>query len=183
MPCEKLSEILDCGCPIGSLRDMMNKSMILTLLLPVLLLRVSVSAAEEVDSRKLYAQLGAYAHYSDDEDFSGAPLMASFEIRNSRNRLYGLSLFNNSFGQFSQFVYYGWEFPLPRLHRYARAKLALGIVHGYRDEFEDELALNFGRFAPGLVPAIGFKKDGLGVDLVVLSNAALMIAVGKDFDL
>ncbi|MEM9529455.1 MAG: hypothetical protein AAGA23_00915 [Pseudomonadota bacterium] len=139
--------------------------------------------AEEKDGHWLYAQIGAYEHYSDDEDFRGTPVMVSFEVHNARNRFYGLSLFDNSFGQFSQFVYYGWEFPLPRLHRYARAKLALGIVHGYRGEFEDELALNFGRFAPGLVPAIGFKKDGLGVDLLVLSNAALMLSVGKDFDL
>lgn len=152
-------------------------------LLAALLAQASSSLAQEQDSRWLYAQVGAYAHYDDDDDFSGAPLMLAFEVRNSRNRLYGLSLFNNSFGQFSQFVYYGWEFPLPRLHRYARAKLALGIVHGYRDEFEDELALNYGRFAPGLVPAIGFKKNGLGVDLLVLSNAALMLSVGKDFDL
>ena len=138
---------------------------------------------QESEPHWLYAQVGAYTHYSDDEDFDGAPVMLTVEVRNARNRLYGLSLFNNSFGQFSQFAYVGWEYPLPRLHRYARAKLVLGLVHGYRDEFEGELPLSFGNFAPGLVPAIGFKKDGFGVDLVILSNAALMIAVGKDFDL
>lgn len=161
----------------------MSKKVFIGAALLVGFLVSSAGLAEEKDGRWLYAQIGAYEHYSDDEDFRGTPVMLSFEVHNTSNRFYGLSLFDNSFGQFSQFVYYGWEFPLPRLHQYARAKLALGIVHGYRDEFEDELALSFGRFAPGLVPAIGFKKNGLGVDLLVLSNAALMISVGKDFDL
>ncbi len=159
--------------------------LVLLTLVPSVHAQADQASLDNVDDsrRWLYAQVGAYGHYSDDEDFDGAPLMLTVEIRNSRNRLYGLSLFNNSFGQFSQFAYVGWEYPLPKLHRYARAKLAVGLVHGYRDEFEGELPLSFGNFAPGLVPAIGFKKDGLGVDLVVLSNAALMIAVGKDFDL
>ena len=134
---------------------------------------------------RIFLQFGAYAHYTqDDEDErEGPPVVAAIEWLKPNRTYYGLSLFNNSFGQFSQFVYVGKEFPLRRFHEYLRARLSVGIVHGYEDEHEDDLPLNYKDFAPGLVPSLGFKKDGYAVDVVLLSNAAIMLNLGFDIEI
>lgn len=132
----------------------------------------------------IFLQVGTYTHYTkdDDGDREGPPIAAAIEWLKPNRWYYGLSLFNNSFGQFSQFLYVGKEFPLPRFHPLLRARVSGGIVHGYKDEFEDKLPLNFGGFAPGIVPSLGFKKNGYAVDVVFLSNAGVMLMVGLDID-
>ena len=49
-----------------------------------------------------YLQGGAYIHYTDDEDYEGPPLFAGVEYVKSDKWRYGVSMFQNSFGQFSQ---------------------------------------------------------------------------------
>jgi len=107
--------------------------------------------------------------------------VVNLEVNRESNWLYGLSLFNNSFGQFSQYLYLGKKWELPKIQKYLHVKLTGGVVHGYKDEFEDKLAFNSNGFAPGIVPSIGFKKDRLALDLIILGDAALMLAVGYDF--
>ncbi len=132
----------------------------------------------------IFLQVGTYAHYTKDKDGDreGPPIVAAIEWLKPNRWYYGLSLFNNSFGQFSQFAYVGKEFPLPRFHPLLRARVAGGIVHGYKDEHEGKLPLNVGAFAPGIVPSLGFKKNGYAFDVVFLSNAAIMLMMGLDID-
>ncbi|MDJ0656509.1 MAG: hypothetical protein QNJ40_20280 [Xanthomonadales bacterium] len=149
------------------------------------LLHPGVSSSADADDgseRQLFAVLGVYEHYSDDEDFRGSNLVSAVEWYRPDNRYFGMSLFSNSFGQFSQFVYLGREYPLTRISPHARFKIAYGIVHGYRDEFEDQLALSFGRFAPGIIPSFGYRKGKVAVDLSLLSNEALLLTFGRYFD-
>lgn len=142
----------------------------------------AVEAEAEDQKPVVFLQVGAYAHYTkDDEDErDGPPLVSAIEWLKPNRVYYGLSLFNNSFGQFSQFAYIGKEFPLPRFHEHLRARVAAGIVHGYKDEHEDDLPLNYKGFAPGIVPSLGFKKNGRALDVIFLSNAAIMLMVGID---
>jgi len=153
---------------------------ILGLLLMPVLPADAASFWDEND--KLHVQFGAYSHYGDsDDDYEGPPIMVNFEVNKESNWLYGLSLFNNSFGQFSQYLYFGKKWELPKIHKYFHAKLTGGLLHGYKDEFEDKVPYNNNGFSPGIVPTIGFKKDRLALDLLFLGDAAIMLAVGYDF--
>ena len=138
-------------------------------------------AIGDEDARSLYLQFGAYAHYSSRDDYEGVPVLIAAEVGRPQELYYGLALFDNSFGHLSQFVYAGTEWLLPKVHDQFRARLAFGIVHG--DWGENELALSHNGFALGIVPSFGFKNDRYGIDLVILSNAAMMLSVGMDINL
>jgi len=109
------------------------------------------------DNSKLHGQFGAYAHYGSSDDYEGPPILVNLEVNRESNWIYGLSLFNNSFGQFSQYLYLGKKWQLPKIQKYLHVKLTGGVVHGYKDEFEDKLAFNSNGFAPGIVPSIGTR--------------------------
>ena len=61
----------------------------------------------------LYFEAGTYIHYDPDEDHAGNRLFTSLEAVKANDWIYGLALFNNSFDQFSQYLYGGksWDFP------------------------------------------------------------------------
>ncbi len=61
---------------------------------------------------KVYGELGGYIHYTDSDDYSGAPIFSSIRVQRSDNWQYGLALFNNSFGQFSQYLFGGYRWKL-----------------------------------------------------------------------
>ena len=140
-------------------------------------------AHAESDQRTIYAQVGVYRHYRDDDDYQGANLMVAAELKRGERDFIGLALFDNSFGQFAQFAYLGRTFPLTPISRDLRVKLAAGIVHGYSDEHEDVLPYNWGSWAPAIVPSIGFQRSQLGIDLVLLSDSAWMVTVGREFEI
>ncbi|MCB1859845.1 MAG: hypothetical protein KDI63_16340 [Gammaproteobacteria bacterium] len=129
---------------------------------------------------KLHGQLGSYIHYSPSDDHEGPPIVGNLEVNKANDWLYGLSLFNNSFGQFSQYLYFGKKWRLPKIHQYFHVKLTGGVVHGYKGEFEDKVEFNHNGFAPAIIPSIGFKKDRFALDMIFLGDAALMLAVGYD---
>lgn len=59
-------------------------------------------------------------------------------------------------------------------------KLTGGLIYGYVDEFEDERAINWNGWSPAAVPAVGWKKERLGMDLAVLGTDGVMFLVGYD---
>ena len=153
------------------------------LLLGLLLSPLSAVAASFWDETdKLHLQFGAYTHWGgSDDEYEGPPILFNAEINKQSNLIYGLSLFNNSFGQFSQYLYIGKRWELPKIHKYFQVKLTGGLLHGYKDEYEDKVPYNNNGFSPGIVPSVGFKKDRLAVDLIFLGNSAILLAIGYDF--
>ena len=98
------------------------------------------------------------------------------------NRLCGVSLFSNSFGQPSVYVYAGQQFNgvlgVPRLF----VKLTAGILYGYVQPYEDKVPLNHNGFSPAIIPAIGYQLTPHdSVQLKVLGNAGLMFSYGRRF--
>ena len=152
------------------------------LLMVVLLFSSTLKAEDSEDERDgVYLQIGRYIHFSDREEHDGPPVLVAANRLRPRGYYYGLALFNNSFNQFSQFLYVGREFQWQRLHEGFRFKLALGVVHSYRDEFEDELPLSYKGYSPGLIPSISFMRNQMGLQLSLLSNAGLAVALGYQF--
>jgi hypothetical protein len=98
------------------------------------------------------------------------------------DRFCGVSLFSNSFGQPSAYVYAGQQFNgllgVPQLF----VKVTAGILYGYVAPYEDKVPLNHNGFSPAIIPAIGYQltsKDS--VQVKVLGNAGMMLSYGRRF--
>ncbi len=98
------------------------------------------------------------------------------------DRFCGISVFSNSFGQPSVYVYGGQKFNaflgIPALF----VKLTAGILYGYVPPYEDKVPLNRNGFSPAIIPAIGYQLNAHdSVQIKILGNAGLMFSYGRSF--
>ncbi|MEX8192661.1 hypothetical protein [Comamonas guangdongensis] len=88
----------------------------------------------------------------------------------------GFAYFSNSFGQPSQYAYYGWQFKpfdsIPDLY----FKLTAGVIHGYKYPYNKKIPLNNTHgWGITAIPAIGYNfNKNWGGQLNVLGNSGLM---------
>lgn len=101
-------------------------------------------------------------------------LQAEKEL-NERN-IAGLAIFSNSFGQTTQYAYYGWRFRpfdnMPGLF----FKVTGGVIHGYKYPYNKKIPLN-NKHGWGLtaIPAVGYDfTRNWGAQVNILGNAGLM---------
>ena len=127
-----------------------------------------------------YLQLGYGVHWDSSDDYRGIPALIGLEWSREDRRIAGVSLFNNSFGQFSQYYYYGYKWRLNRWHEKLQVKLTGGVIYGYVGEFEDRLDPNWSGFSPAIIPSLGWKERRWGFDVALLGNAGFMLLVGRD---
>ncbi len=129
----------------------------------------------------LYLQGGTYMHYRSGGDKTGTRIFAALEAVKSNNYLYGLALFNNSFNQFSQYLYAGKSFFPPGSQDGFHAKITAGLIHGYRGEFKERIPFNDLGIGPAIIPGIGYKKGNFSGHVIVLGDSALLFTVGVSF--
>lgn len=98
------------------------------------------------------------------------------------DRLCGMALFSNSFGQPSVYVYAGQQFNQlfdnPRLF----LKVTGGILYGYVGRYQNKVPLNSNGFSPAIIPSLGYKlneHDSLQIKL--LGTAGMMFSYGRQF--
>ncbi len=155
-------------------------------LVTLLLLVVSAAVSAENDQAKdasWYVQAGGYRHYTDNDEYEGPPWFAGVEYLKSGNPILGLSVFNNSFGDFSQYAYVGKSFHPSTKYPDFRIKVTAGIAHGYSEEHHKILPIRWGdSWGIGIVPAIGYQWDAVGVDVGLLSASGVLFLVGYEFD-
>lgn len=132
------------------------------------------------DYDHIYIQGGTYTHYSSSPDHDGPNLLASLEFVKANNWLTGLALFDNSFGQFSQYLYIGKQWDYEGRFAGFHTKLTGGFIHGYRGEYQDKIAFNSTGIAPAIIPSIGYKKGSYGADVILLGVAGIVFTVGSD---
>jgi hypothetical protein len=92
--------------------------------------------------------------------------------------LFGAAAFRNSFGQPSEYLYVGqrWD-----VHENVYLKLTAGLLHGYKDPYQNKIPLNHYGVAPVIVPAIGLRYKQATFETIFLSNRAVMFAIGFQF--
>jgi hypothetical protein len=108
----------------------------------------------------------------------------SYRFWGAERSLLGFSVFDNSYGQFSQSAYAGLEWDWTRFAGGdVFLALSVGLVHGYKEPYEDKLPLN-SALGVGLtlVPSIGWQRDGLGL-AASLVGTAITLRVSYSFDL
>ncbi|MDX2416723.1 MAG: hypothetical protein QNK19_04595 [Xanthomonadales bacterium] len=142
---------------------------------------VSAESVQDAESN-WYFQAGGYMHFSDDEEYEGPPWFAGIEYQKSRNRTIGLSVFNNSYGQFTQYAYVGKSFYPSDRYPGFRIKLTGGIVHGYTGEHQKIFPIRWGDgWGFAVVPGVGYQSDKWGFDVAVLSASGLLFLAGYEF--
>ncbi len=119
------------------------------------------SDPDHVNNQKLI-----YAEYRLDERWLGGQWLV------------GAAAFDNSFGQPSQFVFGGllWRPAVEAPQFYV--KVAAGILHGYKDEYQDKIPYNDSGFAPGIVPAIGYCYRRVCSEMILFGTAGMMWTLG-----
>lgn len=86
---------------------------------------------------------------------------------------FGLSLFDNSFGQFSQSIYAGLEWDWkPAWGGQLFFALSPGLVHGYKAPYENRVPLNKALgVGVTVVPALGWEREHLGFAVSLVGSA------------
>ena len=111
----------------------------------------------------------------DNEKHSYVWLIQAEKELNERN-VAGFAFFSNSFGQPTQYAYYGWRFrpfdSTPGLF----IKLTAGVIHGYKYPYNKKIPLNNKNgWGSTAIPAIGYDfTKNWGAQVNVLGNAGLM---------
>jgi hypothetical protein len=104
-------------------------------------------------------------------------------ILEARRASFGLAVFNNSFGQLSQYAYWGLQWDLGTAGPgTVYGKATVGILHGYKGEYEDKVPLNANGYSPAIVPTIGYRVGKLSAELALLGGNGVLAVIGFTFD-
>jgi hypothetical protein len=141
------------------------------------------NAPEPWRTDRWYFQTAVYTwHFHPDDDHQ-QPVLLDSEYRFA-NRwlegqpLVGLSLFTNSFGQFSQFLYAGLQWRPIAEHQPFYVKVAAGVLHGYRGEYQDKVPFNSSGFAPVILPSVGYCWVRYCTEAILLGGNAMVFSIG-----
>jgi len=119
-------------------------------------------------------------HWDPDPEHNNHPHSLNFEFKEASGWIYGVSFFDNSYDQFSQYVYAGREWSIFN-RDWAYWKLTGGLLHGYKEPYEDKIPLNGLGIAPAIVPTVGLKYKRVHTEIQILGAAAITVTVGFSF--
>ncbi len=145
--------------------------------------RRSWDAPEPWRTDRMYFQFAYYTwhfHYDPDHQQS---YLADFEYRFDRTWLGGqwiggFSLFQNSFGQFSQYVYGALQWRPWEEHPQAYVKVSAGLLHGYSGEYKHKIPFNDLGTAPAIIPSVGYCWNRYCGEFVLLGFNAALFTIG-----
>ena len=119
-------------------------------------------------------------HFDDDPDHVNNQKLLGVEFIFENDWAAGLAIFDNSFGQNSQFLYMGKHWRLFQ-SRFWYVKLMGGLLHGYKDPYEDKIPLNGLGIAPAIVPSLGFRYKWFVAEANLRGLAVVTITAGVRF--
>ncbi len=95
--------------------------------------------------------------------------------------LAGASYFRNSFGQPSAYAYVGKRFPALWGQPQLFGQASIGLLYGYKGQFQRKVPLNYNGFAPGALLSLGWTIDRhSSVQAHLLGDAGMMFQLSYD---
>lgn len=137
------------------------------------------SAPEPWRTDRFYLQTSLYTrHFNTDAYHNDHQNLIGLEWNVTERWLVAAAAFDNSFGQPSQFVYGGL-----RLRPFDNAqpfyiKIAAGVVHGYKGEYQHKIPLNGSGVAPVITASVGYCVDRLCSELALFGTAGVVLTAG-----
>jgi len=90
----------------------------------------------------------------------------------------GGSVFSNSFGQPSVYLFGGQRYVNPFGWDKWYLQWNAGLLYGYVGQYKNKVPLNYKGFSPGFVPSVGYQfSEGIYGELDLLGNSALMFTL------
>jgi len=128
---------------------------------------------------KLRFQASPYSiHFSPDTDHKNV-VMVGLEREYLNGKLDGITLFSNSFGQESVFIY-PWGGVYHNIWDVSKLsfKWTAGLLYGYKEPYENKVPLNYKGFSPGAILALAYEfKPGWSAQVDLLGTAGLMFQI------
>jgi hypothetical protein len=90
----------------------------------------------------------------------------------------GLCLFQNSFGQFSEYLFAGLQWRPIEEHPQFYVKLSAGALHGYEGQYKGKIPMNSSGTAPAIIPSVGYCVDRYCAEFVLLGTNAALFTIG-----
>jgi len=119
-------------------------------------------------------------HFNPDPDHVNNQKLLGLEVQMQNHWLFGVAAFDNSFGQNSQYLYAGYKWSLLRSD-YWYFKLTGGLLHGYKEPYEDKIPINGLGVAPAVLPTLGFQYKFLVAEVNLAGLAAVTVTAGFAF--
>jgi hypothetical protein len=123
----------------------------------------------------------ATRHFHPSPEHNNHQGLINLEWNYDKHFVVGGATFSNSYNQDTQLVYWGAKFrPLdstPDLY----VKVVGGLIHGYKDQYQDNIPLNNYGTAPVILPAVGYCYKHLCTEVIVFGTAGAMWTAGVRF--
>jgi hypothetical protein len=121
-------------------------------------------------------------HWGVDDPARKYAFVLALERQVAGQRFCGLSLFRNSFGQASGYLYAGQRWDTLWGNPNLSLKLSAGIIYGYTGDESDKVPLNWNGFSPAIIPSFVYHLNPAeSLDLMVLGTAGLVFAYSRNF--
>ncbi len=123
----------------------------------------------------------ATRHFDPSPEHNNDQHLINLEWNYDKQYIVGAAAFKNSYRQDTQLVYWGAKFrPLdstPDLY----VKVVGGLIHGYKDQYQDNIPFNKYGTAPVILPAVGYCYKHLCSEVIVFGTAGAMWTAGVRF--
>ena len=153
----------------------------LTVTLPASALDTTVAPPEEAPHNMFFATSIATRHFRPDEAHNNTQHLLNLEWNYRDNTLVGAAYFKNSYRQPTTLVYWGKKYHPFDVSPNTYVKVVGGLIHGYKDEYQDKIPLNKYGTAPVILPAVGYCYKQLCTEVIVFGTAGAMWTGGVRF--
>ena len=119
-------------------------------------------------------------HWDPEPEHNNQQHLLAVESHFNNHWLVGAAVFRNSFDQSSQLLYMGKKWDLFE-SQYWYFKVTGGLLHGYKEPYEDKIPYNGLGVAPVLIPSVGFRLNHLIIETTFAGIAAVTITAGLSF--
>lgn len=169
-------------------KNILNNSGIFALLALLFAVSLPAHAQENTSSVESYSTNNltlftsvATRHFRPSPTHNNHQGLINLEWNYDKNYVVGGATLSNSYNQDTQLVYWGAKFrPLdatPELY----VKVVGGLIHGYKDQYQDNIPFNKYGTAPVVLPAVGYCYKHLCTELIVFGTAGAMWTAGARF--
>ena len=137
----------------------------------------TASAADSGKGNLLSLQLSPYTRHNTYDDAHKNVIAVGLEREYPNGKLDGISLFRNSFGQTSAYLYpWGGVYHSIGGIQPLSFKWTAGLLYGYKEPYERKVPLNYKGFSPGAVISLAYElKPGWSAQVNMLGTAAFML--------
>jgi len=136
-------------------------------------------AGWEIDEWYIYTSLYTH-HWNPSPEHNNHQKMLGLELHMKNRWLFGLTSFDNSYDQRSEYLYAGYPWSLfGSSHWYF--KLTGGLMYGYKEPYEDKIPFNGLGVAPVIMPTFGFRWRSLVTELNIGGTAVINVTAGIAF--